>query len=114
MKESFFRKNWRLFVLALDIGVPPLSLTVMISLSGLVTLALLAFITDATTAFVILLISFIYFAVMLAGIWRTHGQPYLSTKELAAIPLYVVSKLSIYLTFLSKRQKEWVRTDRNS
>jgi cellulose synthase/poly-beta-1,6-N-acetylglucosamine synthase-like glycosyltransferase len=114
IKESFIRKNWRLFALALDIGVPPLSLTVMISLCGLLALAFLALITGTSTAFVILLISFIYFAIMLAGIWRTHGQTYLSAKELAAIPLYVISKLSIYLTFLSKRQKEWVRTDRNS
>lgn len=114
IKESFVRKNWRLFALALDIGVPPLSLLVMISLGGLLTLASVLFVTGDSTALVILLLSSSYFAAMLGRIWWIHGQAHLSAKELSAIPYYILSKLSIYLTFLFKRQKEWIRTDRNT
>ncbi len=114
IKESFARKNWRLFALALDIGVPPLSLLVMISLAGLLTLASVLLVTGDSTALVILLLSTSYFAVMLGRIWWIHGQAHLSAKELSAIPYYILSKLSIYLTFLFKRQKEWIRTNRNS
>ncbi len=113
-KESFRQKNWRLFALALDIGVPPLSLLVMISLSGLVALFLLLWVSETATAFQLLLLSFLYFAAMLAIIWRRYGQAYLSVKELAGIPQYIVSKLSIYFAFIFKRQKEWVRTDRDN
>lgn len=114
VKESFSQKNWRLFALALDIGVPPLSLLVMIALSGLSVLGLLLLMASQLAAFTLLSLSFSYFAVMLAGIWHRHGQAYLSVKELSVIPQYVLSKLSIYLAFLFKRQKEWIRTNRDS
>jgi cellulose synthase/poly-beta-1,6-N-acetylglucosamine synthase-like glycosyltransferase len=114
VKESFSQKNWRLFLLALDIGVPPLSLLVMIALAGLSALGLLLIFTHHVTAFAVLLSSFSYFAVMLTGVWRRYGQDYMSAKELAVIPQYILSKLSIYLAFLFKRQKEWIRTNRDS
>jgi cellulose synthase/poly-beta-1,6-N-acetylglucosamine synthase-like glycosyltransferase len=114
IKASYARKNWRLFALALDIGVPPLSLLVMITLSGFLALALVLFLTGDSTALVILLLSFCYFSVMLSATWRIHGQRYLTAKELSVIPLYILSKLSIYLSFVFKRQKEWIRTDRNT
>jgi hypothetical protein len=49
---------------------------------------------------------FLYFAAMLADVWWRYGQDYLSAKELSGIPLYIISKLSIYVAFLFKRQKE--------
>lgn len=113
VKESWRQKNWRLFAMALDVGVPPLSLLVMISLSGLMALLLLLLVMKTATAFLLLLLSFFYFAAMLTGIWWRYGQAYLSTKELSGIPQYVISKLSIYFTFIFKRQKEWIRTDRD-
>jgi cellulose synthase/poly-beta-1,6-N-acetylglucosamine synthase-like glycosyltransferase len=114
IKESYRQKNWRLFALALDIGVPPLSLLVMIALGGLMTLAIFLLITETATAFFILLLSFLYFSAMLASVWWHYGQHYLSAKELSGIPLYIISKLSIYIAFIFKRQKEWIRTDRDA
>lgn len=114
IEESFVRKNGRLFALAFDVGVPPLSLLVMISLTGIAGLSLFTLLTGSTTPLVMISLSFLYFAAMLGAIWRSHGQAYLSAKELSVIPFYVFSKLSIYLTFLVKRQKEWIRTNRNS
>ena len=113
IKESYRQKDWRLFALALDIGVPPLSLLVMISLSGFMALSLLLLITETATAFQLLLLSFFYFAAMLTSVWWRYGQAYLSAKELSGIPQYVISKLSIYFAFIFKRQKEWIRTDRD-
>lgn len=114
IKESYRQKNWRLFAFALDIGVPPLSLLVMIALGGLTALSLLLLATETATAFQLLLLSFFYFAAMLISVWWRYGQDYLTAKELAGIPWYVISKLSIYLAFIFKRQKEWVRTDRDN
>ena len=112
--EGFHRKDCRLFALALDIGVPPLSLLVMLAVTALVILAVFSIITKATTAFLVLLFSFCYFALTLVGIWRLHGQAYLSADELAGVPRYIFSKLSIYINFLFKRQKEWIRTKRDT
>jgi cellulose synthase/poly-beta-1,6-N-acetylglucosamine synthase-like glycosyltransferase len=114
IKASCQRKDWRLLALALDIGVPPLSLLVMIALSSLIILSIYSLLTEGSTAFFILLLSFSYFAAMLASVWWRYGQDYLSAKELSGIPLYVISKLSIYIAFIFKRQKEWVRTDRDA
>jgi cellulose synthase/poly-beta-1,6-N-acetylglucosamine synthase-like glycosyltransferase len=114
IKASWHQKNWRLFALALDIGVPPLSLLVLIALSGLFALSALLLVTETATAFFILVLSFSYFAAMLANVWWRYGQDYLSAKELSGIPLYVISKLSIYIAFIFKRQKEWIRTDRDA
>jgi cellulose synthase/poly-beta-1,6-N-acetylglucosamine synthase-like glycosyltransferase len=114
LKESIQQKNWRLFALALDIGVPPLSLLVMVSLGGLIGLAVCSLLTQTTTALLVLLLSFSYFAAMLACVWWRYGQNYLSAAELAGIPSYIVSKLSIYIAFIFKRQKEWIRTDRDA
>lgn len=114
IKESCIQKNWRLFALALDIGVPPLSLLVMIALSGLFVLSICSLIIGSATTFFILLLSFFYFAAMLANVWRHYGRDYLSAKELSGIPGYAFSKLSIYIGFIFKRQKEWIRTDRDA
>lgn len=113
IKEAWRQKDIYLLALALDIGVPPLSLLVFLSTSGLVFLSFCFLITNAVAALLILLLSFLYFAVMLTLIWRRFGQDYLTASELAGIPHYVFSKLSIYLSFIFKRQKEWVRTDRD-
>jgi cellulose synthase/poly-beta-1,6-N-acetylglucosamine synthase-like glycosyltransferase len=113
IKESWRQKNFRLMAFACDIGVPPLSLLVLIVISGLLLLMICSFITDTTTALLILLLSFLYFAAMLALIWWRFGTEYLTATEIAGIPNYVFSKLSIYFSFIFKRQKEWVRTDRD-
>jgi hypothetical protein len=60
------------------------------------------------------MVSFGLFAVMLIAVWWRYGQDYLSAKELLGIPFYILSKLSIYAAFIFKRQKDWVRTERDS
>ncbi|MEQ1560270.1 MAG: glycosyltransferase family 2 protein [Methyloglobulus sp.] len=114
IKQSYQQKNWRLLALALDIGVPPLSLLVATALSSLALLGVFSLVTGNATAFFILLASFSFFTAMLSLVWWIHGQAYLSAKEVLSIPLYVVSKLSIYTSFILKRQKEWVRTNRDA
>ena len=49
-------------------------------------------------------------AVLLA--WLRHGRSVISGRELLRAPLYAVAKLPLYLDFLWRRQRDWVRTDR--
>jgi cellulose synthase/poly-beta-1,6-N-acetylglucosamine synthase-like glycosyltransferase len=113
LKQGCLRQDWRLLGLALDISVPPLSLLVLLSTVGLLILAGLTPFIKSSAAFFILLWSAVFFALMLAKIWHRDGQYYLTFKELCNIPVYIVTKLSVYIAFIFKRQKKWVRTDRN-
>jgi len=114
IKQAIVRKNWRLLGLALDLAVPPLSLLVLLSVIGLFLLAVFTYIAGSDDALLVLLSSFILFSMMLVITWWKFGQDYLTLKELCCIPVYVISKISVYITFIFKRQKSWVRTSRNT
>lgn len=113
IKQGLLRRNWRLLGVALDLSVPPLSLLVLTTISSLFILAVLMPFIKSSVAFIILLISALFFALMLVKTWQYYGQDYLKSNELPGIPLYIFSKLSIYGAFIFKRQKNWIRTDRN-
>jgi cellulose synthase/poly-beta-1,6-N-acetylglucosamine synthase-like glycosyltransferase len=112
-KSAYQQKDLRLLALALDIGVPPLSLLVMITLGGFIAFSIYALLTKSVTALIILFFSFIFFIINLAFVWWFFARNDVSAKELLSIPLYILSKLSIYLTFLIKPQKDWIRTNRD-
>jgi hypothetical protein len=49
-------------------------------------------------------------AILLA--WLRHGRAVISGRELLHAPFYVAAKLPLYLGFLWRRQRDWVRTER--
>lgn len=112
LKLAILKRDWRLAGLALDIGVPPLSLLVLLSFVSVVLLAIISYWIESYHSIFILLVSVILFAVMLVATWWKSGREYLTLKELCCIPIYVVSKLFVYITFISKREKSWIRTSR--
>ena len=113
-KQAVIRKDWRLLGLALDLAVPPLSLLVLLSMVGLFLFTIFSYITGGYDALVLLLTSFIFFSVTLVITWWKFGRDYLTLKELCSIPIYVISKISVYIAFIFKRQKSWVRTSRKT
>ncbi len=113
-KEALRQKSYRLLALALDIGVPPLTLLIMLTLGGLAALSTLSLLTAETAALKVLATNFVYFFVLLTAAWWKFGRQLLTARELLGVPWYVISKLSIYLGFISKRQKAWVKTERDS
>jgi len=114
IKQAFIQKKWRLLGLALDIAVPPLSLLVMLSMVGLCLLAGYSSMIGRYDIFILFLMSFVFFALSLLATWWRYGRDYLTIKELCSIPVYIISKVSIYTTFIFKRQKSWVRTARET
>ena len=114
VKEAIIRRDWRLLGLALDIGVPPLSLLVMISLVLGILLSVFSFMTGMSVALFVFLTGFLFFTGLLIVTWWRYGREYLTIKELCSIPVYIVSKLSVYTTFIFNRQKSWVKTSRNA
>ncbi|MEK8030676.1 glycosyltransferase family 2 protein [Ideonella sp. DXS29W] len=112
MRQALRRADWRLLGLALDLAVPPLALLVML-VGALGGVALLCGWIGAGAVAVWgagALLGVVAAAVLVA--WALWGRAVLSPWDLLRAPWYALSKLAIYLRFWSRRQKDWVRTDR--
>jgi cellulose synthase/poly-beta-1,6-N-acetylglucosamine synthase-like glycosyltransferase len=98
--------------LAADLCVPPLALLAWLEV-GVLAAALAAALAGAG-ALPLALTSFALFltggAIALA--WLGHGRSVVSGRALLGAPLYVAAKLPLYLGFLWRRQRDWVRTER--
>jgi cellulose synthase/poly-beta-1,6-N-acetylglucosamine synthase-like glycosyltransferase len=112
LRQAIRRADWRLLGLALDLAVPPLALLVLVTgaLWGLASLAALTRAGVGPWWLCSVLLTLLAAAVLAA--WVRWGRDVLSPLQLLGAPLYAVSKLAIYLRFWSRRQKDWVRTDR--
>jgi cellulose synthase/poly-beta-1,6-N-acetylglucosamine synthase-like glycosyltransferase len=112
LQQGLRRTDWRLLGLALDLAVPPLALLVML-VTALWALALVMgwFGAGAGPLWGASgLLAILAIGVMAA--WAGWGRAVLAPWDLIRAPWYAVSKLAIYLRFWSRRQKDWVRTDR--
>ncbi|QEA12480.1 glycosyltransferase family 2 protein [Comamonas flocculans] len=110
--QAIARRDGRLLALALDLAVPPLALLVLLLLA-VNALALLTALLGGGAAPLVLAMACL--ALLAAGIlaaWWGWGRAVVSARDLLAVPWYVLSKLPLYLGYWFKRQKEWVRTDR--
>jgi hypothetical protein len=99
--------------MALDLAVPPLALLCLLWIlvaGGAAFVALrighplTAFISGGSGGLLLL-------AVFLA--WARHGRRHVPGHVLLFAPVYVLWKIPVYAGFLFRRQKEWVRTERN-
>jgi cellulose synthase/poly-beta-1,6-N-acetylglucosamine synthase-like glycosyltransferase len=112
LARAVARGDRRLLGLALDLAVPPLAL-----LAGLLALdaglALAAWGCGAGIAPVVAagaLLGAFLLAVLTA--WFARGRDLVRFTELMSVPWYIAAKLPVYLRFIVRRQRAWVRTDR--
>lgn len=106
------RADARLLGMALDLAVPPLALLAgLLGLDwGLSALGCMMGGRVGTLAFTTALLAVFFFSVLLA--WAVRGRDLVRLAELLAVPWYIASKLPLYLRFIVRRQRHWVRTDR--
>lgn len=110
--RSIKAPSWKLFLLAWEICVPPLSLFAM----GLGLLALVsgswAFATGNSLPLILTAVSCgaLFSAALVA--WWVAGRTLLSLAQLLYVPWYALVKIPLYFAFLVKPQREWVRTGR--
>lgn len=112
LQQALRRADWKLLGLGLDLAVPPLALLVML-VTALWLVALVMGWAGAGAGPVwgaAWLLALVAAAVLAA--WAGWGRAVLAPWDLLRAPWYAVSKLAIYLRFWSRRQKDWVRTDR--
>lgn len=107
------RRDGRLASMAFDLCVPPLALLAMLLLLGQALAIGLAIWTDnlaIAIAYGVLLALFFASAIVA---WISRGTDLVRLPELLSIPFYIAAKLPLYLLFVVRRQKQWVRTDRD-
>lgn len=104
--------NYRLFMQALDAAIPP---TVMWVIVLLLTTCIAAFASLWMSALWVYLLlgSVTLFAISLAISWWNYGRHILTFAQLKGIPKFVLGKFGIYSSFVTNRQKKWVRTKRD-
>jgi len=105
-------RDARLAAMALDVMTPPLTL--------LLGLVLMDFLLGAVVAAAvgpwpmgIALTGLILLLAASIKSWWTVGRDLLSIGDLLLAPAHLFKKLPMYLKFISRRQKQWVRTERH-
>ena len=106
------RYDWKLLFMAVDLAVPPLAL--FASLLGLTMAGSWVFtgFGGAAVALEISIIDTVLFSLAILITWLRWGRKVISMTELLTLPLYIISKLPIYVMFWTKRQTAWIRTPR--
>jgi cellulose synthase/poly-beta-1,6-N-acetylglucosamine synthase-like glycosyltransferase len=107
------RGDRELFGLALDLLVPPLSfLALGLALSSALTfLYLLA--SGDRGPLLACAGALAMFTVAVATAWCGWGRKAIPFASLAAVPLYVLQKIPIYVRYLTRRQRVWIKTTRD-
>ncbi len=102
------KRDLGLLVLAMDLGVPPLSLLVIIVAGGMVAAMAGGFWMAAEV-----LASGGAALVACVGLaWARFGRGSVSGWSLLLAPGYAASKIFLYAGFVIKPEREWVRTER--
>lgn len=107
------QRRWDLLWIALDLCIPPLSLLVMLWLG----VSLISWVAGIFTMFwlpaILMVVSglLLFSAILIA--WSRFAASELPLTQLLSIPLYILWKIPLYLRFLIKRERNWIRTDRN-
>jgi len=62
----------------------------------------------------LLAIEGILISISIVGAWIKFGRGNLPIVALLAVPLYILWKIPLYLAFLVRPQKKWIRTERDA
>lgn len=114
LKAAVQQLRLDLLALALDLLVPPLSLLVMLWLAAMMVAIGAALLGASWVPTIILSVNGVLITIAILSGWAKYCRADLPAARLLAIPLYVLWKIPLYLAFLFKRQKAWVRTERST
>ncbi|MET0251099.1 MAG: glycosyltransferase family 2 protein [Novosphingobium sp.] len=107
--EAGLRGRPRLLMVALDLLVPP---TALLALEALAMTTLLLALLGLAPPVIVLLLADLALALALFAAWLVHGRDILPPASLLQVPAYLVWKLPMLARFVTQREREWVRTER--
>ena len=101
--------------LRMDLCVPPLSLLAVLIAGTFVASVGMAFFAGGSWLPMEMLVcgtAMLFFSLTVGC--ASFGRPSLPAESLLALPAYIRWKLPIYLSFISHRQIDWIRTSRST
>jgi cellulose synthase/poly-beta-1,6-N-acetylglucosamine synthase-like glycosyltransferase len=110
--SAFTKLDPRLLVLALDVAVPPLSLLVLLMIAAVAAGIALGTTQDVWGPMIIVASALVLLVFCVSIVWARFARGRVPGKALAAAPIYALSKVMVYVGFLFKREKKWIRTER--
>jgi cellulose synthase/poly-beta-1,6-N-acetylglucosamine synthase-like glycosyltransferase len=113
LATGLVRRDPRLCWMALDLGVPPLALLALAIVLLVLAAAIGAFLTGAMAALWASVAVLCMFAAAVLLAWFRHGRSIIGFGELAFAPVYVLRKVALYASFLTRRQVDWIKTRRD-
>jgi cellulose synthase/poly-beta-1,6-N-acetylglucosamine synthase-like glycosyltransferase len=99
--------------LAADLAVPPLALLALVQGAALAAATLTFALGAGALPLVVAAAAVAVFAGAIALAWTRHGRGVVSARQLLGAPLYALRKVPLYVRFLTSRQRDWVRTERD-
>ncbi|ACK73637.1 glycosyl transferase family 2 [Gloeothece citriformis PCC 7424] len=112
LKAALVQKRFELLTLALEIGVPPLSLLVIILSLGLMVTAASGVLMGIWGPFWIVCLSGLLIFLAIGTGWFKFARKDIPATALLSIPLYLLWKIPLYIALLFNRETKWVRTER--
>jgi cellulose synthase/poly-beta-1,6-N-acetylglucosamine synthase-like glycosyltransferase len=112
MWRAIVARRPSLFVMAIDLAIPPLTLLLLLWFCAFSCSLLAAWQGFTSAPALITTASGLLFCVTILSCWARLFRHILPFRLLFAVPLYVVWKVPVYIAFLLRPQKEWVRTER--
>ena len=114
LAKALRRADWRRALQIVDMLIPPLALLAIVQ-SGVLVLSLASWLIAAWAA--PLIVSSVGLLLLITAILLARARfaaDVLSLSDMLRAPGYVVAKLSVYASFLVRRQVAWVRTKRDT
>ena len=107
------QRNPGLFVLAMDLMIPPVALYFLILLALLVVSCGVALSgADSHAMLYVAVTAVASFGISIIVGWLYFARHLLSIREIFMTPIYVAWKIPIYIAFFLKKRSGWIRTKR--
>lgn len=113
LRKALVRGRLDLIGFACDLMIPPLSLLVVLW-ALIAALAVLAAFAGQLLPLYVAGTSGLLLALGVGSAWLRYGRETLSLSTLLRFPLYIAIKIPLYLGYVAKPQREWIRTDRDA
>jgi cellulose synthase/poly-beta-1,6-N-acetylglucosamine synthase-like glycosyltransferase len=108
------QRRFDLLGLALELSVPPLSLLFLLWVLALAGFLAVWLAGAGAGPLLVLGGGIVAVILFLFAAWVRFGHDDLSAASLLAAPFYILWKVPIYLNFLVRPERAWVRTERSS
>jgi cellulose synthase/poly-beta-1,6-N-acetylglucosamine synthase-like glycosyltransferase len=111
--EALMHGNWALLGSALDLLIPPLALLALFAAVALPVAALSAVLGSTLAPLWVCLLAVVELSLALLLAWLGWGRDVVPFQLMLQIPGYALSKINVYSRYLTARERQWKRTNRD-